>query len=219
MQEGVCIAGIYEDRPVWVRPVKRSGSIVPADLMTADHRILRPLEAVEFEFMGAKGRRPHIEDWLTNFLVRPVVKERPTNEQREAVLARLVESTPDPVMLDKKRSLVLIEPDSVVVRVGMSYGGEGIDVRFSFSMAGTVYDGETLGRGYPCTDLRLRSWAGSIRTQRGYSDRQFREALGAKRVFLVMGLSREYQGKHWPMVVGVHTCPDFEGEIDLDSLR
>lgn len=42
--------------------------------------------------------------------------------------------------------------------------------------------------------------------------------LEAKRVFVALGLGRMYEGRHWPLVVGVHTWPDYQAEIDYTNL-
>jgi hypothetical protein len=85
-----------------------------------------------------------------------------------------------------------------------------------FSHRGTAYRGETKTRvGYPCTDLRLRRWGRGFRQPKILNDTQLRDLLGYERVFLVVGLAREYRGKCWPMIVGVHTHPDHPSQIDL----
>ena len=34
-------------------------------------------------------------------------------------------------------------------------------------------------------------------------------------LYLVIGLSRNWQGEYWPLVVGVHVVPDYEAEMEL----
>ena len=36
------------------------------------------------------------------------------------------------------------------------------------------------------------------------------ERLNVEAVYLAVGLSREWQGEYWPLVVGVHVVPDYE---------
>jgi hypothetical protein len=47
---------------------------------------------------------------------------------------------------------------------------------------------------------------------------QLRERLSISRVFIALGLSRLHEGKHWPLVVGVHTWPDYQADIDYRNL-
>jgi hypothetical protein len=35
---------------------------------------------------------------------------------------------------------------------------------------------------------------------------------------LAIGLSRPHQGACWPMVIGVHTMPDYDHAVDYDNL-
>jgi len=37
-------------------------------------------------------------------------------------------------------------------------------------------------------------------------------------VYLALGLSRSWQGKHWLLVIGVHVVPDYQVEINLSAL-
>jgi hypothetical protein len=49
------------------------------------------------------------------------------------------------------------------------------------------------------------------------NDRDLKDVLGAQRIFLALGLTRPYNNNCWPMVVGVHACPDFSATIDLSN--
>jgi hypothetical protein len=44
------------------------------------------------------------------------------------------------------------------------------------------------------------------------------ERLRADAIYLTLGLSRNYQGQYWPLVVGVHVVPDYEATIDVNRL-
>ena len=195
-----------------------SGQISKRDLIDANGQMLWPLDLVTLDFVRQSPNPPHVEDWITNFDQAPVIEQRPSEQQREAVLAGFAEASPDDVLLRKNRSLVLIEPDQItsVLFDLHSYDGS-YKVRLSFSLGGCPYQGEARTLGYPCTDLRLRSWGRRFRSRRILNDSQLRSALAIERIFLVMGLARSLQGNHWPMVVGFHTCPDFSAEIDLSN--
>src|SRR5262249_39096389 len=46
-----------------------------------------------------------------------------------------------------------------------------------------------------------------------------RDALGAvRRCWVVLGTARSYHGQHWPLIVGVHTVPEYEAEVDYRTL-
>jgi hypothetical protein len=70
----------------------------------------------------------------------------------------------------------------------------------------------------PVTDLKWRA-LGREWVTRGSQHQQYdlpalRRRLGVERVFLAVGLSRNYQGQFWPIVVGVHTLPDYAATLD-----
>ena len=214
MQSGFCVAGVDEESGRWIRPVRPSGHVAARDLQDAASGVVQPLDLVEFELIRAKPSRPHVEDWIANFNRRLVIQQRPDEGDRLAMLERLAEASPASVLASKQRSLVMVEPASISARFVPPTGDRPYQARISFALAGTEFEGE-LGQGYPCTDLRLRSWGRRFPAARTLSDPQLREALGVRRIFLAIGLSREFQGNYWPMVVGFHTCPDFDAEIDL----
>lgn len=218
MAGGVCIAGIPRNSKRWVRPVRQSGQISKRDLFDANQQMLRPLDLVTFDLVRQSPNPPHVEDWATNFSQVPVIEQRPSERQREDVLGSLAEASPDDVLLRKSRSLVLIEPDQItsVSFDPLPFGGN-YKVLLRFSLRGTQYDGEAKTPGYPCTDLKLRNWGRRFKSRRVLGDRQLRDALGVKRIFLVMGLARWFNNNYWPMVVGFLTCPDFSAEIDLSN--
>jgi hypothetical protein len=218
MEAGFCVAGVAEGSSRWVRPVKRTGHIEGRDLLDGSGRGVEPLDLVEYELLRAKPERPHVEDWLANFLRRPVIRHRPSQGEREAILESLAETSLDVVVKGKTRSLVLIEPNGITsARFVPESPNRRYQVRLSFSVRGAQYEGESAGGGYPCTDLRLRNWGRQFKHGAAFNDVRLREALGVQRIFLAVGLSREFQGNHWPMVVGFHTCPDFSGRVDFDN--
>jgi hypothetical protein len=44
------------------------------------------------------------------------------------------------------------------------------------------------------------------------------ERLGTEALYLALGLSRNWQGEYWPLVVGVHVVPDYKAEMELGLL-
>lgn len=79
----------------------------------------------------------------------------------------------------------------------------------------------TSGRGMPVTDLRWRALG--RRLLRGCGELELQEhavlqAVGAREVYLALGLSRAFDGRIWPLVIGVHTVPDYDVTIDYTHL-
>ena len=67
------------------------------------------------------------------------------------------------------------------------------------------------------TDLKWRAlgraWLGEGRSTCA-GDTALVERLHADAIYLTLGLSRNYQGQYWPLVVGVHVVPDYDAVID-----
>jgi hypothetical protein len=102
-----------------------------------------------------------------------------------------------------------------------SYSGL-LDARLSFGLDRRRYLGSHAKGGLSVTDLRWRAlgrewlpegggWtdfdAGDLETRYGVSD-----------IYLVVGLTRSYRGSFWPIIVGVHTLPDYDVALDRDNL-
>tara|TARA_Y100000310_G_scaffold140319_2_gene139691 strand:- start:4135 stop:4341 length:207 start_codon:yes stop_codon:yes gene_type:complete len=47
---------------------------------------------------------------------------------------------------------------------------------------------------------------------------KLREILKAEKIFLSLGLTREYKGEFYEMVIGFHTIPDYNVKIDYNNL-
>jgi hypothetical protein len=180
--------------------------------------VVQLLDLVEFTLVKPIPSAPHFEDWLADFR-RPIrVLSHPDVHVRQKVLEAAAESSPDPVLRDKKRSLVLVEPDRIETAVfdPSSYGK--YKVRLSFTLGHRSYQGESATEpGYPCTDLKLRAWGRRFRRRTELNDTGLRKLLQADRIFLAMGLTRPFKDNCWPMVVGFHTLPDFQASIDLKN--
>lgn len=215
MEEGLCLAGVPEDSCDWIRPVRPALHVTREDLIASDGRILSPLDLVELNLVQHKPDPPHVEDWITNFNRMPTIVTRPSDDEREAVLERASEGSIDTVIGRRERSLVLIEPDKVVWTLfdPVTYGR--YRVRLSFSLGGRQYVGAPEDPGYPCTDLKFRAWGRQFVERTTLDGDQLSGALGARRIFLAIGLTRLFEGSHWPLIVGVHTIPDYTATIDL----
>ena len=84
----------------------------------------------------------------------------------------------------------------------------------------------------PCTDLKWRAFGRALLAKEGASsadqqvrtisltNQELRQALGGgeRAIWLALGLTRELHGRRWPLVVGVHTIPDYEATVDYSTL-
>lgn len=101
-------------------------------------------------------------------------------------------------------------------RFRKNLSGDDVAVRASFCIGRQSFS--DVG----CTDLRMRALgrlvlAGSDGEIVELTEEDFRRR-GKTATYLAIGLSRLYQEKHWPIVVGVHSIPELEVDIDYARL-
>jgi hypothetical protein len=77
-------------------------------------------------------------------------------------------------------------------------------------------------RGIPVTDLRWRalgrSWLGDRGGRLELDHDALCRRLEVDKVYLALGLSRNWRGEYWLLVVGVHTIPGYQADINVDNL-
>jgi hypothetical protein len=217
MEGGICVAGVQAGSPAWIRPTTDTRRLSNSDVRDKAGDLIEPLDLVEFDLVRPEPSAPHVEDWLADFQ-RPVsVLSRPGLNVRQKVLEAAAESSPDPVLRNKKRSLVLVEPDRIEAAVFDPCSYSKYKVRLSFNLGQTLCQGESAEPGYPCTDLKLRAWGRRFGQRTELDDIGLRRLLQTERIFLAIGLTRPFRDNYWPMVVGFHTLPDFQASIDLSN--
>jgi hypothetical protein len=242
MHSGICLAGInlkthrwerfiprFLARGIapkthqWVRPLKSYGTLQPKDFIDANGRQISNFDVVRMSLVSWHPNRPHIEDWFLDFNhEKPLILRNVPESQRAELLDSLLDTSPNEVLQSPpSRSLCLIKPDEirrVIFDPGIRYGK--YETRIVFNSAGQDFLGTPKSPGLPCTDLKFRALG---RDLLGKSSRsinlnggQLKELLGFERVYLAIGLGREYKGKNWPMVVGFHIIPDYTAYVDLN---
>jgi hypothetical protein len=230
MQSGVCTAGFVNrahpaSRLAWVRPVKEFGTLLVGDLTDADGRLIQLGDVVALELQQPRPLAPHAEDWICDFVYhRPRVLRQLTDERRARFLAEHVDRAPAEVLgPDPSRSLCLLRPDRVWASFALdAYSGK-YEARLGFQIGGSNC-GEATGspRGLPVTDVKWRAlgrtWLGNRGGRLALDGDELAERLAAEEVYLAVGLGRLYQGRTWPLVIGVHTVPDYEAAVDVANL-
>lgn len=77
-------------------------------------------------------------------------------------------------------------------------------------------------RGLPVTDLKWRAlgrcWLGPEGGTLQLDHEVLMDKLGAQALYLTIGLSRRWQGEHWPLIHAIHVVPDYDAVIDLACL-
>ena len=220
MLSGICTAGFTTERDEvtglrWVRPVRDFDTVQPGDMTDADGRLVECCDVVELELIEPRPEPPHVEDWLTDFVRhRPRVLRRLEGDKRAAFFPQYLDKDPGEVLVEHKRSLCLVRPECVWASFSLDgYSGK-YEARMGFLLDGDADHPRASGRrGAAVTDLKWRElgrrWLGGGGTIRLEHD-ELLERIGAEDVYLAVGLSRPWQGEHWPLVVGVHVVPDYE---------
>lgn len=212
MLSGMCTGGISMATGKWMRPVKEFGTVLLGDLTYQDRRVMRPLDIVKFPLIKPRPTPPHIEDWTCNF-----TRSRPQLSSRLDNCLWFLEKHAEPQapvqILKAERSLALIEPSSVEAAfVQDTYSGK-YEARLKIPELGE--------RPVPVTDIKWRALGRELLGNTGQlalDPAQLRERLGFSRIFVALGLSRLHEGRHWPLVIGVHTWPDYSCEINYRHL-
>ncbi len=227
MHGGVCTAGI-DAGGAWVRPVRPLAEnrahyetvtdycLLPLDFFHGGMSHLVNLGVTRFQFISHTPQPPHTEDWTMDLTRKPQLIRKLTGEEQGRFLAEHVEPGLPLIAEDCRRSLALIKPDSFSFSFGMNKSGNDVSVRASFAV-GDVEIGDA-----GCTDLRMRALGRKLLEQAGGSRRSLNDEdfqqRGKQTTYLSVGLSRAFQGKHWLILVGVHSIPELSVEIDFAKL-
>jgi hypothetical protein len=226
MRTGVCIAGVRQDAPsTWVRPVRDFGTVTLGDItypgQAGQRRVMRPFDIVELTLDSPRPEPPFVEDWVCDFAHhRPQLLGTLPERERTALLQTA--TSPEALWSGNTRSLGSLAVNDLSARFSHDQYAGKYEARLSF--VGQPAAASSL----PCTDLKWRA-CGRALLARGSSssadqqvhtlaltNQELRQALGGdeREIWLALGLTRALDGRRWPLVVGVHTIPDYEASID-----
>lgn len=228
MLGGLCLAGMTtEPDPVtglrWVRPVPEHGHVLLGDITTTRGQVLRPFDVVELCLVSPRPQPPHSEDWIVDFVRhRPRIARRLEGERRAAFLQKYLDRDPAQVVGVKERSLCLVKAEWVKGCFRLDpYSGK-FDAHLGFGLGRRRYTGSHAKGGLPVTDLKWRALGRAWLPDDGgwvdFDGGDLEARFGIETVYLALGLTRSFKGGFWPIVIGVHTWPDFEAKVDYDNL-
>jgi hypothetical protein len=239
MKTGVCVAGVRPEAPAtWIRPVREFGSVLLGDITypaapgasnpPGARRVMRPFDHVELTLGHAQPDPPHVEDWTCDF-----VRQRPRllgtlPEDERAALLDAAASAPEALWAQGARSLATRAiTDLAATFHHDTYSGK-YEARLAFpglppdlaSAACTDLKWRALGRQLLAAraDRTSAGYDGAVRTLTLAGDALWEALGGPRRCWLALGISRAYDGRCWPLIVGVHTLPDYETDIDYTTL-
>jgi hypothetical protein len=235
MRTGVCIAGVRQDAPsVWVRPVREFGTVTLGDItypgansgQTGERRVMRPFDIVEITFDAHRPEPPFVEDWICDFSRhRPRLLGTLAEDERLALL-QAASASPESIWSGRDRSLGACVADDLSATFSHDEYAGKYEARLSFG--GQPATASSL----PCTDLKWRAFGRTTLTNEkassngqqirtiSFTNQELRQALGVgeRAIWLALGLTRELHGRRWPLIVGVHTIPDYEATVDYSTL-
>jgi hypothetical protein len=170
-----------------------------------------------------RPRPPHTEDWITDFVHdRLCIIRRLESSRRTGFLQKHQDTAPQQVLDSQQRSLCLLKPQWIKGRFRLDeYSGQ-FDARLAFGANGRTFSGSYAKGGFPVTDIKWRALGRTWLPEHGgwteFDAGDLETRIGTQEVYLALGLSRSYRGECWPMVIGVHTVPDYEVAVDYDNL-
>lgn len=227
MQAGVCLAGMtQEPDPVtglrWVRPVREYGHVLLGDVTTPEGTLLRPFDVVEFSLTRHCPDPPHVEDWIADLRQRPRVARRLEGERLVKFLHKHLDRAPEQVLLRQERSLCLLKPDWVKGVFRLDGYTASLDARLSFGLGPRQYQGSIPKGGLAVTDLRWRALGRSWLPPEGgwvdFDQGDLEARFSIQEIYLAVGLTRSHEGSYWPIIIGIHTLPDYQAVVDHNNL-
>ena len=221
----ICIAGINKEY-IWKRPIIQPNFNVGTKyIFNEGQLVLNNCNIVKFNQLitsysgkpiSFTPKSPHSEDFLMDFDKPPIYLSTIQNSQRIQLFKKIDESTNankdvESYLINNHRSLILIKPDSIESCLWKP-STMNEKSRIAFFLNKRFYE-------LSCTDIKWRA----LRHDR---DRDLKglHLLSNREVYFVIGLSRLYKPekigieKNWPMIVGVHTIPDYKVDIQYDNL-
>ena len=230
MRTGVCIAGVRRDAPsVWARPVREFGTVTLGDItypvQAGERRVMRPFDIVEITLESHHPEPPFVEDCVCDFSHhRPRLLGTLAEGERLALLQAA--APPEGIWSGHDRSLGACMADDLSATFSHDEYAGKYEARLSFGGQPTAMSS------LPCTDLKWRAFGRALLTRenvsstnqqvlsRSLTNQELRQALGGgeRTIWLALGLTRELHGRLWPLVVGVHTIPDYEATVDYSTL-
>jgi hypothetical protein len=229
MKAGVCTAGFINEPHLdshlrWVRPVKSFRHLLLEDLRDNKGRIVEMGDVVALNLLKPTLENSREEDWLADFIQTPVYVIRQLTEQKRAdFLANHCDKNPAAILHQQTRSLCLLQPNKLWVKfVGNFYTGS-YEARLGFQLNSNSCAEVNEQHNLPVTDLKWRAlgrhWLAQAGQQELYLEHDaLCQRLSADIVYLSIGLSMPFQGKPWPLIIGVHPVPDYTITIDYTQL-
>lgn len=212
----VCIFGYDKDgNPI--RPTIGYG--IPKDYLfnRNGNQIISPFSVVDLSFKQSISKPPHSEDYLIDLFFEPLSYGKLSKNNMKKILRltsfnSLEEIVGVPVETNNNKR-AFINPNQGLNSIGtiksheinfVEYKDHIYRIKF-FDSSGNNFD-------LSVSDCAFREFCDG-KKELGESEAliglNIKELLDSHEVYLRLGLTREYQGKHWFQVTGVYSFPDY----------
>jgi hypothetical protein len=206
----------------WVRLNHEHGPVQMADLITRDHQVLRPFDVIEISLLGHRPIPPLIESWIADFGDHPRILRRLQGERRQRFLQKYCDQAPEQVLRSQQRSLCLIKARNVEGSFRRQPDSATVDARLRFHCTGRAYGGSYVKGGLETTDLRWQEMGRSWLPENGgwieFDGSMLETHLGVVEIYLVISLSYTEQRHFEPVIIGVHTVPEYRVSVTNESV-
>jgi hypothetical protein len=220
---GVCVAGV-NDRNLWIRPTKKE-ELVLNDIRTAEGGYISVGNTYEFHFSGRAPVQCQTENHLLNEYRSIKLKGTLPESERRKLYHKISENAIVSSKMNiadslrsKNRSLVMLGP----ARLQSVYLHKGDRMKcpeISFSIDSVPVKGIQDRTSLLCTDLKFWEFSKALLEKRNtdsitMDESELKKVLYHDKVFIIIGLTKLYHGRNWPMIVGFHLFPDYRQDID-----
>ena len=195
----------------WVRPIKSGAPLTLDDLRYDDGALIRLGDVVQIDLQQPQPQPPHIENVVATFGEQPLAFIRElTDTRRTAFFPKHLDPSPADVLVHRRRSLCLVQPDQLEAVFSYDSETERFEARL-IPRIGKLYSDD----GVPVSDLFWRAWGQQQLGDEEYldlDDAALREMFGD--IYLTLGLGP----RGGPLVLGVHSVPNYPLTIDDTKL-
>lgn len=217
MANGMMVAGLNQ-RGAWLRPIRDFGHLSLRDVSYPNGKLLRCFDVAQIPIIKCRPDAPHVEDAIADFNhYQPRLAAQISSGEQGAWLAAHAEDATTAaraIYQQHERSLALVRVAEISTTMKLDRYSGKLEMKLWAEELG-------LPRPIPCTDVMWRALGRKLLAGGGLKNMEWheiRDLLGCREVYLTLGLARQFEGEYWPLIVGVHTVPMYDVDVDIRNL-
>jgi len=200
MGEGrACLAGM-SDQGEWLRPRPIGRLLQLSDLILPVGARVLPFDVIEMPVGRRLPNPPHVEDVEVDWRGVRIVDHAAT-EDRERLLSEWADHSHEEVFDASERSLGLVRAEGMLARMFPNGGTPAVKLTFCTQEHGRWCG---LARVTAITDEQLLLGEFTRLEADRLKKNDLRRLYECREFYLAVGLTREFEGRYWPMVIGIH---------------